>query len=473
MKQNKDKWIDDLKKQISGYEVPGAGAGWDALSRKLDAGAAGKAAGGASAATGAGRGWKVRTGIAAAAAAAVAAVVLLLPEKSEDSAVAVSGPAAEVVDNAAAEVPASEALSDAPVLDAASAAAFAANAAVDAVPAASGTAATATPVTDAVSDLQPAAAGSAPSAAAGSEKAADAPAGQSSPITVEKADAAGTAARTVKTVTDKSFEDLLAEAYPDEGAPEDRRHGWNITAGTSAVGAGAGEALVATRALSRIEGIFIPPLFYSFDLKSSPVYSGGMISSGVSSELSGNPSGSATCNSVDMAQVKSGNVASEFSDKAVSYTHRQPVRISLFISREFGAASALESGLVYSIHRTEYAFAASGAASNVRTLHYLGIPLNYRWNMVARPRFDAYLKAGAMAEKCLGGTNDIYLKPDTKTVCLSLNGAAGAEYLVSDHLGIFAEPGVSYYLPNDSYTISIYNDNPLSFSLNAGVRFRL
>lgn len=454
MKQNKDKWIDDLKKQISGYEVPEAVAGWDALSRKLDAGAAGKAAGGASAATGAGRGWKVRTGIAAAAAAAVAAVVLLLPEKSEDSAVAVNSPVTEVVDNAAAEVPASEALSDAPVLDAASAAAFAANAAVDAVPTASGAAATATPVTDAVSDLQPADDDGAPSSAAGSEK------------------ADGTAG-TVKTVTDKSFEDLLAEAYPDEGVPEGRRHGWNITAGTSAVGAGAGEALVATRALSRIEGIFIPPLFYSFDLKSSPVYSEGMISSGVSSEMSGNPSSSATCNSVDMAQVKSGNVASEFSDKAVSYTHRQPVRISLFISREFGAASAVESGLVYSIHRTEYAFAASGAASNVRTLHYLGIPLNLRWNIVARPQFDAYLKAGAMAEKCLGGTNDIYLRPDTRTLYLSLNGAAGAEYLISDHLGIFAEPGISYYLPNDSYTISIYNDNPLSFSLNAGVRFRL
>lgn len=471
MKQNKDKWIDDLKEQISGYEVPGAGAGWDALSRKLDAGAAGKAAGGASAGTAAGRGWKVRAGIAAAAAAAVAAVVLLLPEKSEDSAVAVNSPVTEVVDNAAAEVPASEALSDAPVLDAASAAAFAANAAVDAVPTASGAAAAA--ISGVVSDLQPAAAGSAPSAAAGSEKAADAPAGQSSPITVEKADAAGTAARTVKTVTDKSFEDLLAEAYPDEGVPEGRRHGWNITAGTSAVGAGAGEALVATRALSRIEGIFIPPLFYSFDLKSSPVYSEGMISSGVSSEMSGNPSSSATCNSVDMAQVKSGNVASEFSDKAVSYTHRQPVRISLFISREFGAASAVESGLVYSIHRTEYAFAASGTKSNVRTLHYLGIPLNLRWNIVARPQFDAYLKAGAMAEKCLGGTNDIYLRPDTRTLYLSLNGAAGAEYLISDHLGIFAEPGISYYLPNDSYTISIYNDNPLSFSLNAGVRFRL
>ena len=469
MKQNKDKWIDDLKKQISGYEVPGAGAGWDALSRKLDAGAAGKAAGGASAATGAGRGWKVRTGIAAAAAAAVAAVVLLLPEKSEDSAVAVNSPVTEVVDNADGEVPATEPLPDAPAVEPIAAPGSIAGSA--AAPAASGTAAAA--ISGVVSDLQPAAAGSAPSAAAGSEKAADAPAGQSSPITVEKADAAGTAARTVKTVSDKSFEDLLAEAYPDEGAPEERRHGWNITAGTSAVGAGAGEALVATRALSRIEGIFIPPLFYSFDLKSSPVYSGGMISSGVSSELSGNPSGSATCNSVDMAQVKSGNVASEFANKAVSYTHRQPVRISLFISREFGAASALESGLVYSIHRTEYAFAASGAASNVRTLHYLGIPLNYRWNMVARPRFVAYLKAGAMAEKCLGGTNDIYLKPDTKTVCLSLNGAAGAEYLVSDHLGIFAEPGVSYYLPNDSYTISIYNDNPLSFSLNAGVRFRL
>ncbi len=453
MKQNNDKWIDDLKEQISGYEVPGAEAGWDALSRRLDAGAAG----GVSAVTSARRGWKVKAGIAAAAAAAVAAVVLLLPERAENSAVAVNAPVTEVVDNADREAPVSVPLPEAAVPDAASASA----------------ASSAEVTVTAAAEVKPSAAGGAPSEAVCSEKEAGASAGNSSPITAEKPDAAGTTTGTVKTVSDKSFEELLAEAYPEETAPKGSTRGWNITAGTSAVGAGAGEALAATRALSRIEGIFIPPIFYSFDLKSSTAYPAGRIASGASNEMYGSPSSSATCNSLDMLQVKSGNVASEFTDKAVSYTHRQPVRISLFVSREFGAASAVESGVVYSVLRTEYAFAASGAASNVRTLHYLGIPLNYRWDMVARPRFDAYLKAGAMAEKCLGGTNDIYLKPDTKTVYLSLNGAAGAEYLLSDHLGIFAEPGISYYLPNDSYTISIYNDNPLSFSLNAGVRFRL
>lgn len=441
MKQRDDKLIESLKERISGYEVPGAENGWESLSRRLDSEAAAAPAGAVS------RGWKVKAGIAAAAAAALAAFVLLLPEKQEQSvndvAVAADEPVVEAIEAPEyASVPSS---TDANVAPAATD-----NAPVTAAP---------TSKEDIKPESVPAAAAedAHPSAASADERAQEpaAEAGQ------------------VKSVSDKSFEELLAEAYPEEKSPESRKRGWNFTAGTSAIGAGAGEALTAARAMSRIEGIFVPQNFYSSAIAASDDFLSSAFADGITSTISGNPSSSALCNTVDLIQVKSGNLSSDFSSKAVTYTHRQPVRFSILLSREFGRRSAVESGLVYSILKSDYSDASAYSLPATRTLHYIGIPLNYRCDIVALPQFDAYMKVGAMAEKCIGGTNDIYRRPDTKTLYFSFNGAAGAEYLFSDRLGLFAEPGVSYYLHNDSYTISIYNDSPLSFSLNAGLRFRL
>jgi hypothetical protein len=68
-----------------------------------------------------------------------------------------------------------------------------------------------------------------------------------------------------------------------------------------------------------------------------------------------------------------------------------------------------------------------------------------------------------MIEKCL----------DASPWQFSLNGAAGAEYRLTDFFCLYAEPGLGYYFKDGSGTPTIYKDHPLNFNLSFGIRFNL
>lgn len=53
----------------------------------------------------------------------------------------------------------------------------------------------------------------------------------------------------------------------------------------------------------------------------------------------------------------------------------------------------------------------------------------------------------------------------------SVNVATGVQYNFSSLIGVYAEPGISYYFDNNSPVETIYKDKPLNFNLNVGVRF--
>ena len=50
---------------------------------------------------------------------------------------------------------------------------------------------------------------------------------------------------------------------------------------------------------------------------------------------------------------------------------------------------------------------------------------------------------------------------------------AGIQFNCSRHLGIYAEPGFSYYFDNGSFVETVYRERPLNFSLGIGLRFNL
>ena len=62
---------------------------------------------------------------------------------------------------------------------------------------------------------------------------------------------------------------------------------------------------------------------------------------------------------------------------------------------------------------------------------------------------------------------------DTSPWQFSLNGAAGAEYKLTDYFSLYAEPGLGYYFKDGSSTSTIYQDRPLNFNLSFGLRFNL
>ena len=73
-------------------------------------------------------------------------------------------------------------------------------------------------------------------------------------------------------------------------------------------------------------------------------------------------------------------------------------------------------------------------------------------------------------EKC------IYGKIGSKTeivdpIQLSVMASTGIQYNISHRVGIYVEPGISYYFDDGSEIQTIRKENPFNFTLQAGLRF--
>ena len=53
----------------------------------------------------------------------------------------------------------------------------------------------------------------------------------------------------------------------------------------------------------------------------------------------------------------------------------------------------------------------------------------------------------------------------------SVNASVGLQYNISPSIGLYAEPGVSYYFNDGTSIKTIYKDKPCNFNLNLGLRF--
>lgn len=174
------------------------------------------------------------------------------------------------------------------------------------------------------------------------------------------------------------------------------------------------------------------------------------------------------------------------SDVSTETRHFQPVRFAVTASYQFNRVISLESGLSYSFLLSSLSSGSdNGRYTTRQQLHYLGIPLNIRLNMWEIHNFSVYFSGGGMMEKCVAGksvtkysvagvkgrTTSSSLKE--KQLQWSLNGAFGAQYRFNKLVGLYVEPGVSYYFNNGSYIENIYKERPLNFNISLGLRFCL
>lgn len=80
-----------------------------------------------------------------------------------------------------------------------------------------------------------------------------------------------------------------------------------------------------------------------------------------------------------------------------------------------------------------------------------------------------YVSGGGAVEKCVYGK--IGSKSETvKPVQLSVMGAVGAQYNISNRVGLYVEPGVSYFFDDGSSVQTIRKENKTNFTLQAGIR---
>lgn len=166
--------------------------------------------------------------------------------------------------------------------------------------------------------------------------------------------------------------------------------------------------------------------------------------------------------------------------------HHLPVRTGVSVAYSLNDRLSIETGLTYTFLSSDM---SEGSDSHYfkgeQRLHYVGIPLGLKYKIFSWRRFQIYASAGVLGEKCVDGktkkkyilnnqiektdTEDLYKKPFQ----WSLNASAGLQFDLTNEVGLYVEPGLSYYFDDHTAIQTIYKDKPLNFNLNLGLRLTL
>lgn len=167
------------------------------------------------------------------------------------------------------------------------------------------------------------------------------------------------------------------------------------------------------------------------------------------------------------------------------YKHRLPVRVGLNVAYRLTDRLSVESGVSYTRLSSDMKDGTkNNYSSSSQKLDYIGVPLNVKYRAFGYRRLSVYASAGLLTEKCVSGktTHEYVISGEKKHEAedvaakpwqLSVNAALGAQLDVLRNVGVYVEPGVSYYFDDRSPLSTIYKEKPLNFNLNLGVRYTI
>lgn len=154
--------------------------------------------------------------------------------------------------------------------------------------------------------------------------------------------------------------------------------------------------------------------------------------------------------------------------------HAQPVSYGVSVGYAINNRMSLITGVVYTRAVTDF-IRSSGKDDITETqrLHYIGVPLGIKYRVWNNKHIQTYATAGGQADfnvKATMTAADVKTDVDRDNVQFSVNAAAGIQLDVVPHVGLYAEPGVKYYIDNNSQVVTIFKDKPWAFNLQVGLR---
>lgn len=168
------------------------------------------------------------------------------------------------------------------------------------------------------------------------------------------------------------------------------------------------------------------------------------------------------------------------------YEHHQPVRMGLSVKYAITDRLSIGSGVTYSILNSDIKRrTASRFVSGQQRLHYVGIPLDISYRFLSWNRLSLYGSAGVLGEKCVSGkiisdyitdnnsTTRVTERTNALPFQISLNASVGIQFDIIRQLGVYVEPGISYYFDDGTAVRTIYEDKPLNVNINVGLRFNI
>jgi len=174
----------------------------------------------------------------------------------------------------------------------------------------------------------------------------------------------------------------------------------------------------------------------------------------------------------------------DLSPEELKVKHRQPVKAGLTAHFSLTDRLGLETGMYYTYLSSDFTNGSETHGSKThQKLHYVGVPVRMTCSLWRNKGLNVYAGAGAAVEIGVGGSvrtdktaGGEVQKGDEESLRekrpqFSVNASAGLQYDINDHVGVYMEPGVSYYIKNGSNVRNFYKDKPLNFSLSLGLRF--
>lgn len=148
-------------------------------------------------------------------------------------------------------------------------------------------------------------------------------------------------------------------------------------------------------------------------------------------------------------------------------THYFPLKLGLSAWIPLTERLQITTGVQYSLY-------SSRIAGELRqNAHYLGIPVRLDWTFAQSRWLDVYLGGGVEGAFCAGATlGGQRISGDGFS--LSLLGAGGIQFNMSRHVGLYAEPQISWRIPMGTPVLQTYRStHPLMFSVETGIRINL
>ncbi len=166
-------------------------------------------------------------------------------------------------------------------------------------------------------------------------------------------------------------------------------------------------------------------------------------------------------------------------------TYSLPINVGLSLSIPISSLMELQTGCYYTYMQSKTEGMAGISSFTLRReLHYIGIPVRLAFKIYQYRRLRVYMALGGAIEKGLTGTQNstvVTQNGDITTwtgsqsvygVQPATNGLAGISYEYPSGISFFLEPGASYCFKTDQ-PVSIRTEEPFSFNLGLGLRYRL
>lgn len=173
------------------------------------------------------------------------------------------------------------------------------------------------------------------------------------------------------------------------------------------------------------------------------------------------------------------------SQRKQDISHKKPISFGVGVGYALNDRWSLQSGLYYSMLRSEWWYVDEYQGVSKQKLHFFGVPLSISYRILEWKKFNLYASAGGMTEWNFNGRIKTNFYTDNKRESSvaykkesirmkewqwSVNGKVGVSYPLIRFMNAFVEGGANYYFDNGSSIETIRSEKPFHLSLQAGIR---